>query len=40
MGSHAEAWVAAYRMTPEGRGFAGITPTLRNVLGAPQAASA
>jgi len=26
MGGHAEAWVAAYRMTPEGRGFAGIAP--------------
>ncbi len=37
MGSHAEAWVAAYRMTPEGRGFPGVTPTLRSVLGAPVA---
>lgn len=36
MGSHAEAWVAAYRMTPEGRGFAGVTPALRGVLGMPQ----
>ena len=26
MGAHAEAWVAAYRMTPEGRGFPGVTP--------------
>jgi hypothetical protein len=25
MGSHAEAWVAAYRMTPEGRNFTGTT---------------
>ncbi len=40
MGSHAEAWVAAYRMTPEGRGFVGVTPALRNVLGVPQAAGA
>jgi hypothetical protein len=32
-GAHAEAWIAAYRMTPEGRGFAGVTPTLRSVLG-------
>lgn len=35
MGPHAEAWIAAYRMTPEGRGFAGVTPALRSVLGAP-----
>jgi hypothetical protein len=40
MGVHAEAWVAAYRMTPEGRGFSGVTPALRNVLGVPQAAGA
>jgi hypothetical protein len=33
MGAHAEAWIAAYRMTPEGRGFPGVTPTLRSVLG-------
>lgn len=38
MGSHAEAWIAAYRMTPEGRGFAGVTPALQNVLGLPAAA--
>lgn len=38
MGAHSEAWVAAYRMTPEGRGFPGVTPALRSVLGAPQAA--
>lgn len=36
MGAHAEAWVAAYRMTPEGRGFAGITPTLQRAIGMPQ----
>lgn len=34
MGAHAEAWIAAYRTTPEGRGFPGITPALRSVLGA------
>lgn len=34
MGAHAEAWVAAYRMTPEGRSFPGVTPALRSVLGA------
>jgi hypothetical protein len=33
MGSHAEAWLAAYRMTPEGRGFSGSAPALREVLG-------
>ena len=38
MGVHAEAWVAAYRMTPEGRGFPGVTPALQSVLGVPQAA--
>jgi hypothetical protein len=33
MGPHAEAWIAAYRMTREGRGFAGVTPALRDVIG-------
>jgi hypothetical protein len=33
MGPHAEAWLAAYRMTREGRGFPGVTPALRSVLG-------
>jgi len=36
MGPHAEAWLAAYRTTPEGHGFTGVTgvtPALRNVLG-------
>jgi hypothetical protein len=32
-GTHAEAWIAAYRMTPEGRGFRGVGPTLRGALG-------
>jgi hypothetical protein len=39
MGSHAEAWIAAYRMTPEGRGFVGVTPALRSVLGVPSTAA-
>lgn len=38
MGSHAEAWLAAYRMTPEGRGFSGVTPALKSVIGARSAA--
>lgn len=38
MGPHAEAWVAAYRMTPEGRGFPGVTPALREVVGVQQMA--
>ena len=33
MGPHAEAWIAAYRMTPEGSGFRGITPTFRCARG-------
>jgi hypothetical protein len=33
MGNHAEAWLAAYRMTPEGRRFPGVTPALRSVIG-------
>ena len=33
-GTHAEAWIAAYRMTPEGRNYAGAVPTVRNMLGA------
>ena len=40
MGPHAEAWLAAYRMTPEGRGFPGVTPALRSVLGLREAAGA
>lgn len=35
IGTHAEAWIAAYRMTPEGRGFVGVMPALRSVLGVP-----
>jgi len=33
MGPHAEAWLAAYRMTREGRGFPGVTPALHRALG-------
>lgn len=32
-GPHAEAWIAAYRLTPEGRAFPGVAPTLRHLLG-------
>jgi hypothetical protein len=31
-GSHAEAWIAAYRMVPEGRGYRGVTSTLRSIV--------
>jgi hypothetical protein len=33
MGPHAEAWLAAYRMTREGRSFVGVTPALKDVVG-------
>jgi hypothetical protein len=32
-GAHAEAWIAAYRMTGEGRGFQGVDTALRSSLG-------
>jgi len=32
-GTHAEAWIAAYRMTPEGRSYRGITQEFRNTFG-------
>jgi hypothetical protein len=35
LGPVAEEWIASYRMVPEGRGFAGITNTLRGTLGLP-----
>jgi hypothetical protein len=35
LGNHAEAWIAAYRMTQEGRGFRGVGPTLQRMLGVP-----
>ena len=38
MGAHAEAWIAAYRMTPEGRSFTGVVPTLQQAVGLRRAA--
>jgi hypothetical protein len=35
LGPVAEEWIAAYRMVPEGRGFPGIAPALRSILGVP-----
>jgi hypothetical protein len=35
LGAVAEEWIAAYRMVPEGRGFPGIAPALRAMLGIP-----
>jgi hypothetical protein len=32
-GAHAEAWIAAYRMTAEGRGFKGVDSALKRSLG-------
>jgi hypothetical protein len=32
-GPHAESWIAAYRMTPEGSRFMGVTRTLRRTVG-------
>ena len=34
-GAHAEAWIAAYRMTDEGRRFPGVTQSLRWAVGLP-----
>ncbi len=39
-GAHAEAWIAAYRMTPEGRRFVGVTKTLKRNIGAVPTGSA
>ena len=39
-GSHAEAWIAAYRMLPEGRGFSGVTPSLRRLIAGQSAVAA
>ena len=33
IGSHAEAWLAAYRTTPDGNRFPGVKPALRSTLG-------
>jgi hypothetical protein len=35
-GAHAEAWIAAYRMTEEGRRFPGVTQNLHWALGLPK----
>jgi hypothetical protein len=40
LGTVSEEWIAAYRMTPEGRGFPGVTPALRQMLGLPSARAA
>ena len=32
-GSHAEAWIAAYRMSSEGKKFKGVSPTLKSMIG-------
>ena len=34
-GAHAEAWIAAYRTTEEGRRFPGVTENLRWAVGMP-----
>lgn len=36
-GPHAEAWIAAYRMTPEGQKFSGVTRTLKQTIGGAKA---
>ncbi|MCZ7659412.1 MAG: hypothetical protein M5U07_16820 [Xanthobacteraceae bacterium] len=35
-GAHAEAWIAAYRLTDEGRRFPGVSENLRWAVGLPQ----
>lgn len=35
-GSHAEAWIAAYRLTGEGRRFPGVTDSIKWSLGLPE----
>lgn len=39
LGTVAEEWLAAYRMTPEGRSFRGVAPALRAMLGNPASAA-
>ena len=34
-GAHAEAWLAAYRLTDEGKRFPGVTENLRWAVGLP-----
>lgn len=36
IGQHAEAWIAAYRLTEEGRKFPGVTDNLRWAVGLPK----
>jgi hypothetical protein len=40
IGASSEAWIAAYRMTPEGRQFPGVTRSLRWALGVPETGQA
>jgi hypothetical protein len=35
LGTHSEAWIAAYRMTEEGRRFPGVAHSLRWAVGLP-----
>jgi len=35
VGANAEAWIAAYRMTDEGRRFPGVTRSLKWTVGLP-----
>jgi hypothetical protein len=39
-GKVAESWIAAYRMVPEGRGFRGVAPALKQILGIQRATQA
>jgi len=39
IGANAEAWIAAYRMTGEGRRFPGVTPSLNWAVGLPPRAT-
>ena len=38
-GTHAEAWIAAYRMTREGQRFRGVTNLYRDMVGIRQTAA-
>ena len=40
LGPQTEAWIAAYRMTPEGRNFTGVTDTLKQSVGLRSAVAA
>ncbi len=40
LGTVAEEWIAAYRMTPDGRNFRGVAPTLSTTVGLQRPASA